>query len=64
MQGREPRSARRNQGESFGTDNYTTLQEARLLETKAYRFDPDMIILRYCFNDTGNSYTPSADSPY
>jgi hypothetical protein len=30
---------------NFGTDGYTTLQEAQILETKAYKFAPDLIVL-------------------
>jgi lysophospholipase L1-like esterase len=44
---------------NFGTDGYGTLQEARLLETKAARFTPDVVIVAYCLNDPSNSYTPT-----
>jgi lysophospholipase L1-like esterase len=44
---------------NFGTDGYTTLQEARLLEIKAYQFAPDLIVLQYCVNDTATNYTPA-----
>ncbi len=43
---------------NFGADGYGTLQEARLLETKVLQFQPDLIILQYCFNDTSTSITP------
>jgi lysophospholipase L1-like esterase len=44
---------------NFGTDGYGTPQEARLLETDASRFDPDLVIIAYCLNDPANSYTPT-----
>lgn len=44
---------------NFGTDGYGTLQEARLLETRVQQFSPDLIILAFCFNDIGNSLTPT-----
>lgn len=44
---------------NFGTDGYGTLQEARLLETRVQRFSPDLVVLEFCFNDVGNSFTPT-----
>jgi lysophospholipase L1-like esterase len=44
---------------NFGVDGYNTLQEARVLATKAMAFDPDLILLQYCMNDVGVSITPS-----
>jgi len=44
---------------NFGTDGYGTSQEARLLETNASRFAPDVVIVAYCLNDPVNSYTPT-----
>ena len=44
---------------NFGTDGYGTAQEARLLETSASRFDPDVVLIAYCLNDPANSYTPT-----
>jgi len=44
---------------NFGTDGYGTLREARLLETRASRFDPDLVIVAYCLNDPANSDTPT-----
>ena len=44
---------------NFGTDGYSTLQEARLLETRAARFAPDLVLVAYCLNDPANSYTPT-----
>ncbi|MBM4050775.1 MAG: SGNH/GDSL hydrolase family protein, partial [Planctomycetes bacterium] len=43
---------------NFGTDGYGTLQEARLLETHARQFRPDLILLQYCLNDPACSVTP------
>jgi hypothetical protein len=44
---------------NFATDGYGTLQEARLLETKAMRYDPDLIVVRYCMDDPGANVTPA-----
>jgi lysophospholipase L1-like esterase len=55
--GRDP--ARRVEVLNFGTDGYSTLQEARLLETRVAGFDPDLVVLQYCLNDPANSYTPT-----
>lgn len=44
---------------NFGTDGYGTLQEARLLETHARQFAPDLILLQYCLNDPACSVTPA-----
>ena len=52
---------------NFGVDGYGTIQEARLLETKALKFDPDLIILQYCMNDVGLSLAPGTyfmDPPF
>ncbi|MBM4085040.1 MAG: SGNH/GDSL hydrolase family protein, partial [Planctomycetes bacterium] len=43
---------------NFGIDGYGTLQEARLLETHARQFAPDLILLQYCLNDPACSVTP------
>ena len=43
----------------FAADGYSTLQEARLLETVVAPFAPDLIVLAYCLNDPSNSYTPT-----
>jgi len=44
---------------NFSVNGYKTVQEARLLETSAGRFDPDLILLAYCMNDVANSLTPT-----
>jgi lysophospholipase L1-like esterase len=44
---------------NFGTDGYSTLQEARLLESNVDAFAPDLVIVAYCLNDPANSYTPT-----
>lgn len=44
---------------NFGMDGYRTAQEARLLEREAARYAPDFIVVEYCLNDPGNSYTPT-----
>jgi lysophospholipase L1-like esterase len=44
---------------NFGTDGYGTVQEARLLETRAGTFDPDVVLVQYCLNDPATSYTPT-----
>jgi lysophospholipase L1-like esterase len=54
-----PAEAPRTEVLNFGTDGYGTLQEARLLETKAAAFTPDVVIVAYCMNDPSNSYTPT-----
>ncbi len=45
---------------NFGTDGYSTRQEARLLEVKAGAYDPDLLIVQFCPNDPAQSYTPAA----
>ncbi len=45
---------------NFAVDGYDTRQEARLLETHAGRFDPDLVIVQYCLNDPAESVTPLA----
>lgn len=44
---------------TFAADGYGTSQEARLLETAAAPFEPDVVVLAYCLNDPTNSYTPT-----
>jgi lysophospholipase L1-like esterase len=44
---------------NFAVNGYRTVQEARLLELRAARFSPDVIVLQYCLNDPGNSKTPT-----
>lgn len=44
---------------NFGIEGYRTAQEARLLEDHAIRFEPDVVLLQYCLNDAGSSYTPT-----
>jgi lysophospholipase L1-like esterase len=44
---------------NFGMDGYRTAQEARLLEREAASYAPDFILVQYCLNDPGNSYTPT-----
>jgi len=43
---------------NFGVVGYGPMQEAILLETKVLRFSPDLIILQFCPNDVGDSYSP------
>ena len=40
---------------NFAVDGYNSSQEEIILRERALRFEPDMIILAYCFND--DSYT-------
>jgi lysophospholipase L1-like esterase len=54
-----PAGGRRVEVLNFGTDGYSTLQEARLLETNVAAFAPDLVIVAYCLNDPANSYTPT-----
>lgn len=51
--------ARRVEVLNFGTDGYGTLQEARLLETRAVRYDPDVVLVEFCYNDPGANVTPA-----
>jgi lysophospholipase L1-like esterase len=44
---------------NFGVDGYGTLQEARLYETHAASFDPDIVLLQFCLNDAAFSYAPA-----
>ena len=44
---------------NFAVNGYRTIQEARLVETFVSLFDPDVILIQYCMNDPGNSYTPT-----
>jgi len=44
---------------NFAVNGYRTVQEMRVLETKAIQFSPDLIVLQYCLNDPGNSLTPT-----
>ena len=37
---------------NFGVPGYNTAQELEVLKTKALMFEPNMIILQYCINDT------------
>src|SRR5262249_27247597 len=37
---------------NFGVPGYNTAQELELLKTKVLMFEPRMIILQYCINDT------------
>src|SRR4030095_16517189 len=37
---------------NFGVPGYNTAQELEILKTKALMFEPSMIILQYCINDT------------
>jgi hypothetical protein len=37
---------------NFGVPGYNTAQELEILKTKALMFEPRMIILQYCINDT------------
>jgi lysophospholipase L1-like esterase len=60
LNGPVPRADRVVEVLNFGTDGYGTLQEARLLETKAVRYDPDLILVQYCYNDPGMNVTPAA----
>ena len=53
------RGGRRFEVLNFGTDGYGTSQEARLLETRVARFDPDLVLVQYCLNDPAHSYTPT-----
>jgi len=55
----ERRSGRTVEVLNFATDGYGTLQEARLLETRVLPYDPDLVLLQYCFNDTATSFTPA-----
>ena len=43
----------------FAADGYSTVQEARLLETEIAPFSPDLVVVAYCVNDPSNSYTPT-----
>jgi hypothetical protein len=37
---------------NFGVPGYNTAQELEVLKTKALMFEPQMVILQYCINDT------------
>src|SRR5919197_644591 len=37
---------------NFGVPGYNTAQELEVLQTKAFMFEPQMVILQYCINDT------------
>ena len=37
---------------NFGVPGYNTAQELEVLQTKALMFEPNMVILQYCINDT------------
>jgi len=59
MEERLKRTGRAVEVLNFGTDGYGTLQEARLLSTKVLDYDPDLVLLQYCFNDAATSFTPA-----
>ncbi|HYY40077.1 MAG TPA: SGNH/GDSL hydrolase family protein, partial [Nitrososphaera sp.] len=37
---------------NFGVPGYNTAQELEVLQTNAFMFEPQMVILQYCINDT------------
>jgi len=39
---------------NFGVSGYNTQQEVETLKDKALRFDPDLVLLAYCLNDTSS----------
>jgi len=39
---------------NFGVSGYNTQQEVATLKDKALRFDPDLVLLSYCLNDTAS----------
>jgi len=53
-----PSGAPRAQALNFCVDGYDTVQEARLLETRVRRFEPDALVVQYCMNDPGTSIVP------
>jgi len=55
---REPVGIPRVETLNFAVNGYSLLQSARMLETRALRFDPDLVILQLCLNDPHPS--PSA----
>jgi len=46
---------------NFGVNAYSLLQSVRMLETRALRFAPDLVIAQLCLNDPYPSSTPYAD---
>jgi len=44
---------------NFAVSGYRSTQEARLVETVVVEFAPDLVVLQYCMNDAGSSYTPT-----
>jgi lysophospholipase L1-like esterase len=56
---RERRPGRPTEVLDFAADGYSTLQEARLVETEIARFSPDVLVVAYCLNDPSDSYTPA-----
>jgi lysophospholipase L1-like esterase len=45
---------------NFCVSGYSTLQEARLVETRLEPFDVDAVVVQYCMNDPVVTYTPMA----
>jgi lysophospholipase L1-like esterase len=39
---------------NFGVPGYNTINEIELLKVKGLKYEPDLVILQYCFNDHGN----------
>jgi lysophospholipase L1-like esterase len=39
---------------NFGVPGYNTINEIALLKAKGLKYQPDLVILQYCFNDHGN----------
>jgi len=42
---------------NLAVSGYDTLQEAALFETKGRAYDPDLVVVTYCLNDTGVANT-------
>ncbi len=45
---------------NFGVHGYGATQEARMIETRVLPYHPDTIVLQFCLNDPGWSFTPNA----
>ena len=45
---------------NFCVNGYSTVQEARVVETRLDHFDVDVVVLQYCMNDPVVTHTPMA----